>query len=324
MRLSLQIKTSGVLATLQDVGRVAGRAFGIPVGGAADNWSHRLANIALQNRDDVASLELAGGLFSANVHGGGYVAVAGSGGKLYINGKKGEHMCPVQVFDGDELEIKPEKTGCYSYLAVAGGWEAQNFFESKSTCLAAAFGGYGGRALQRGDLLFAAQSFDPQKYIRQTNWHMPDFTRFSDQPVRVLKGPEYNASCAKLFEQAYVITHRRSRMGVQLTAGITLKGHDTGTMISTAVAPGIIQAPPDGQPFVLFADAQTTGGYPRIGQVIAADLPRMAQMPSGASVHFRQVELPEAEQSLIKMQKALAKIRAATRLHSLFLPPNDI
>ncbi|MDX1912542.1 MAG: biotin-dependent carboxyltransferase family protein [Saprospiraceae bacterium] len=324
MRLSLQIKTSGALATLQDGGFATGRSFGIPVGGAADNWSHRLANILLQNRDELTTLEIAGGFFSAKVHGSGWLAAAGTGGFLYLNGKHEYHNRPVKVHDGDELEIRPESSGCYTYLSVKGGWEAQRVFNREGTCLAAGFGGFKGRAMQPGDRLFAAQSFDVEILKPGLNWRIKDVF-FSDlRPIRVMAGPEFHENHTLLFEQPYCITHRRNRMGVRLTATTPLSGAHSGSMISVLVAPGIIQAPPDGQLFVLFADAQTTGGYPRIAQVIAADLPRLAQMPSGTNVRFRQVDLLEAEAALKKTEDALAKIRTATRLHSLFLPPDDI
>jgi antagonist of KipI len=325
MNFSLDIISAGLLTTLQDSGRTGARSSGVPVGGAADRWSHAVANLILLNAPGTTVLEISGGLFSARARGEGQLAACGLGGTLFVNGERTGNGRAVFIRDGDLVEIRPDSGGCYTCLAVSGGWLSEQVLGSESTCLAGGFGGFSGRRLMPGDALFSAASYQCKPCFGRSKWFVPDLYYSSEQPLRVMPGPEFSDSCEALFDQIFVVTQRRNRMGVRLCGEKkVLPAGTAGDMISSIVSPGVVQAPPDGQPFVLLADAQTTGGYPRIGQIIAADIPLLAQMPSGTNIRFIATDWQEAEISLWEMERMLAKIGAATRLHSLFLPPHDI
>ncbi len=299
---------------MQDLGRPNWRSSGVPAGGAADINSHRLANLLVANDETAATLEWAGGSWAATVEEGGWIAHCGAGGSMFANGKPIPSDRTVFVPALTVLEIRPAPNGCYSYLAVGGGWDVPLVLGSRSTCLAAHFGGLEGRALQKGDLL---QNIDKAAYpdfgsgmplfieSRESLWISPWFLQLprpAANILRVVPGPEWSHWTTKqqeqFFEMPFQVSGRRDRMGVRLQPSLPEKFKllKSVSMHSTAVAQGAIQVPPDGWPIVLLADAQTTGGYPRIGQLAVVDIPAMAQLPAGKEVHFQQITLEEAKQ----------------------------
>jgi antagonist of KipI len=332
--VKIAILHPGTLATVQDLGRTNWRAEGIPLCGAADTVGHRIANFLTGNTAGAATIELAGGKFSAWIEEGGRLALSGAGGQLRLDGFDIAQGRSVFAPSGTLLEVLPAPGGSFSYLATTGGWDVPVILDSRSTCLPAGFGGLKGRMLQKGDMLSAAtgssgnaltsQATEPSdenesgKWAVDTSSFRPFQTAGSTNTlIRVLPGPEserFEAAYRQaFFEMPFTVSLQKDRMGVRLRPAGTLLPYANGDMLSTAVMPGTIQVPPDGNPVALLADAQTTGGYPRIAQVIAVDIPVLAQAPPGQTILFQTVTFFDAEKLLFEQEKVLQKIHLAVQ-----------
>jgi antagonist of KipI len=228
----------------------------------------------------------------------------------------------VLVRGGTELAIGPAPEGCRAYLAVAGGIDTPRVLGSRSTHLRGGFGGMEGRALRAGDTLPIGTPSPESIGIvqdlgaRRTGWSA-DRLRIAEPgmggavgsgPVRAIAGPHFthlDAESRRLLATAtYRVSPQSDRMGGRLIGPI-LRFVEPIEMISEAVVTGTIQLPPDGQPIVLLADRQTTGGYPVIGHVISADRSAMAQRRPGDPLAFSWVTLEVAEQALLAHRRAL-------------------
>lgn len=340
----LHILKPGLLSTLQDLGRLTTRAYGVPVGGAMDTVAHRVANAVLGNLVDAASIEIAGGHFTAWVGESCAMAHFGAGGTLWADQTPVPSGKALMMPTGTFLEVRPCPLGNYSYLAVAGGWAATEVLKSRSTCLVAGFGGHQGRALKAGDVLkghvgdalvsaqkFVKDTFLPSRKYGISMRQFPAFCHIWDnQPldsaetresrkntpllIRILPGPEWHywrpAQHTLLGQTLFVVSAQRNRMGIRLqmadqnSAGKRFLEHGYPTaaasMLSTGVCIGAIQMPPNGEAIVLGADAQTVGGYPRLAQVVAVDLPKLVQAPTGQKVLFQTISLEMAENLLFQ------------------------
>ncbi len=314
---------------MQDLGRPQWHLNGVPLGGAADTLSHRLANFLVGNDGRAATLEIAGDGFRATVENAGKLSVCGAGGRFLVDKTSIGNGRLVFAPKGSELEIRANPDGNFTYLATPGGWDVPEVLGSRSACLSASFGGLEGRGLRKGDVLWAADSSDDFKSSDElrggkvwvSKWfvNLPTFQNLTtfgkfDNVIRTLPGAEFHwwdeTQQQQFFNTPFLISKQRDRMGVRLETasnGSTFGKFDT--MLSTAVCPGTVQVPPDGQPIALLADAQTTGGYPRIAQVVAVDIPRLAQIPSGKAVLFQQITLEEAESLFFEQENLLRKIR---------------
>jgi len=324
MKLRIINSGPGLFATIQDLGRPKARAYGVPVSGAMDSHSHAVANLLLGNDPGKPTLECAGGKLKARVEKGGRLALAGPGGALSINGELVSAERVVCVPDGALLTIQPMSGGNFCYLATEGGWNAVPVFGSASTYLTGGFGGYKGRALQNGDVLSASMKFDAPSRVEVESW----FLRTVEYPaprletplvIAVLQGPEWFWWSADQ-QQAFLgtsarISKDRSHQAVRIE-GLSALGHSFADLYSTGVCPGAIQVPPGDAPAILMADAQTTGGFPRIAQVIAVDLPKIAQAKTGQVVRFRMVDLEEASRRLIEYELGLKRLGMAVRFRS--------
>lgn len=321
----INILKSEILATVQDLGRPAWLSDGVPCGGAADVVSHRIANYLVGNEAGAATVEVSGGGFSALVKRSGWLACYGAGGAFFPDNIDIAGNRTFFVPEGAVLEIRSVPEGNYTYLATPGGWDVPEVLGSRSTCLAAGFGGLEGRALRKGDVLNSPDSSDePEAHGRYRSgkiiagdWYVGDMQRRTAadaRVVRILPGPENGwwsrEDERRFFHTEFTVSKERDRMGVRLD-GPPIPPANTSALLSTAVMPGTVQVPPGGLPIVLLADAQTTGGYPRIAQVIAVDIPRLAQMPAGQMIRFQKITLEEAEHLYFKRENLLRKIQLA-------------
>ena len=324
MKLRILNSGPGLLATIQDMGRPKARGYGVPVSGAMDVFSHVLANFLLGNESGAATIEFTGGKLDAQVEKGGFLALAGAGGALYVNGLLTAPERIVEVPDGALLKIEPMPGGNFCYLATPGGWDAIPVFGSASTYLAGRFGGYEGRALQKGDVLHASVALNAPSKTKVESWFLRAVEHSAPRletplVISVLQGPEWfwwSATQQQAFlETPARVSKDRSRQAVRIE-GLSVLGHNFTEMYSTGVSPGAIQVPPGDAPAILMADAQTTGGFPRIAQVIAVDLPKIAQAKTGQVLHFRMVDLAEASRRLIEYELELERLKMAVRFRS--------
>ncbi|MHC2991133.1 KipI antagonist [Pontibacter sp. HJ8] len=333
--MSLEIRKPGLLTTIQDRGRYGYQKDGIIVSGAMDTFALRAANLLAGNARHQAALEitLAGPVI--RFHEDHIIALTGADLSPLINGKPVKMWRPVLVKQGSILAFGERKSYCRAYLAVSGGFAIPEVMGSYATYLRAGIGGLEGRALQAGDripctgptreglslLKEAATATDTQTFA-YTRW-TPDpqlYPDYKTSPViRAIRGPEYErfteTSRAQIWSERFQVSSRSDRMGYRLQ-GVSVSLAEQTELISCAVTFGTVQVPPDGQPIVLMADHQTTGGYPRIAQVISADLPVLAQVVPGQTISFEEVTLEEAQQLYIRQEQHLEQLERAIQLKS--------
>ncbi|HEY1792335.1 MAG TPA: biotin-dependent carboxyltransferase family protein [Opitutaceae bacterium] len=299
--MEITVIRSGMLTTVQDLGRHGHLADGVPVGGAADPFAHRIANMLVGNTEDAPTLEITLTGPELEFSEAGWVSVCGARFEGIASWR------PVRVEKGERLRFEKRLQGCRTYLAVAGGIDVPAVMDGRGTFLAAAIGGFQGRALRDGDVLHAV------KAERQLTgrWTLDEriFPRYSREPtVRVIPGAHSAEFGSDLYVARFGISARSNRMGIRIE-GPRLERHASADLVSSAVAPGTIQVPPDGNPIVLMADAQTLGGYPRIGHVATVDLPLLAQLAPGDGVRFARSTLEEAQALNGKWAHELALLR---------------
>jgi biotin-dependent carboxylase-like uncharacterized protein len=297
----------GMLASVQDLGRHGHRQLGICPGGALDTLALVLANRLVGNADGAAGLELTMGGCELRFDAPTRVAFAGDDFDARLDGQAIWPGWSVPARAGQVLRFgranrSNEKKGIRTWLAVAGGINVPKLLGSRSTDLKAGFGGHEGRALKAGDRLRCHESAlsaeQPARRAfgaRMLPW--PLDAEGGAIPLRVMPGPEFEhftvAARELLWRAPWRITPQSNRMGSRLE-GPELKRKRPCDMLSSGVISGTIQVPPSGQPIILMGDAQTTGGYPRIGVVIRADHWKLAQAPLGACLRFLQVNAAEA------------------------------
>jgi antagonist of KipI len=319
-----------LLTTVQDLGRTGYQQDGIVVGGAMDARALRVANLLLGNEEGAAGLEITLSGPRIRFEADHLIALTGAHLSPTLNGQPVGLNRAVWVAAGTELAFGPAVAGCRTYLAVTGGLGIESVLGSRSTYLRAGFGGLHGRALQTGDKLpcpgpsaaglkvkAALDGSRDQKSWAQAGWTPKAALCPRPQPsptVRAVRGPEYAEftpeSQLDFWIKPFQVTTEADRMGYRLQ-GPVLQRQSTAELLSSAVTFGTVQVPPGGQPIVLMADRQTTGGYPRIAQVITADLSMLAQMRPGQQVRFQEVSLAEAQALYLAQERQLRELKQA-------------
>jgi antagonist of KipI len=290
-----------MLTTVQDLGRRGRMAQGVAVGGAADPVALRVANLLVGNAEGAPALE-----------------VTLSGPELEFSGEAWVSVCgarfenipawrPFHVGAGDRLRFGARASGCRAYLAVAGGFAVSPVLGGCGTSLVAALGGHEGRALVAGDVLrCAAPVRVPTDHWAIDERVLPAYSR--EPTVRAIPGAHAREFSGSLASGRFGVTPRSDRMGIRLD-GPVLARAGQGDLVSTAVAPGTVQVPPDGHPIVLMADAQTLGGYPRVAHVASVDLPLLAQLAPGDGVRFVMTTVARAHALGRAQEHQLALLR---------------
>jgi 5-oxoprolinase (ATP-hydrolysing) subunit C len=288
----IEIEAAGPLTLVQDLGRPGWAGLGIAAGGAMDAFALQRANLLLGNPPGAAALELVAGPLRLRAKRDCWLALAGAVFELRVDGRLQPPglRCPLPA--GALAELRGPVQGQYAVLAVDGGLALPPVLGAQATASRGGYGGLQGRALRRGDAL----PLGPARRLRTRRglaWRPVDA---ADPPVGLLPGPEVAqlppAARERFWATRWRLTPQSDRMGLRL-AGEPLPALGL-ELLSHAVQPGLVQLPPSGLPIVLGADAQTTGGYPRLGQVIAADLWRLAQLRPGDALQFAPVDLDSA------------------------------
>lgn len=302
MTPALRVLAPGMLTTVQDFGRTGYQHLGIAVSGALDPVSLRAANALAGNAPGTGALEVAyvGPTLVAEAD---EVRLAFAGGQAAIDilpdetapeGIRIEGMRSVRLRRGEVVRIG-SLSGCnVLYVAVEGGFDIPPVLGSVSTYVRGGFGGWQGRALVAGDRLPLRRAAATER----EEWRLEALDLSLPARLRVIAGPQSDYfsehTIATFFAAEYVVGAGSDRMGMRLRGPQI--AHSRGFNItSDGIAPGSIQIPGDGQPIVLLADRQTTGGYPKIATVISADLPALGRLPIGAAVAFEPVTLEVAE-----------------------------
>ena len=290
--MTLELTEPGLLTLVQAVPYRGTRHLGMPLAGAADPVAMALANWLAGNGPEMAALETAYAPVTLRAHQDCVIGVHGAAIIIEVNGAAMPTRQAVKLVRDDLLHIPPPSGGCRSYIAVQGGISAEGQLNPTSTYLPAKLGGFGGEAMVRG------ARFGPETawLTREVN-ALPakyQLCYSMDFLLRVVPAPESDwIDMASLWDEGRTVSRRTDRIGLEL-AGEPLKLRRNTTIDSSAVFPGTIQCPPSGLPFLLGPDAQTTGGYPRIAQVIRADRHLIGQLRPGARIRFQRTEPAEA------------------------------
>lgn len=300
----IEIITPGLLTTVQDFGRVGVMKNGFTQNGAMDRYSMTVANRLCGNCDSAPVLEMTVLGVTARFTQDTVVCVSGADFGAKINDKPIKRNKAYKINNGDILSMGAAKSGMRAYLAVAGGIVGEYVFGSASTNLKFAFGGHFGKKLQSGDVLSIGTGAFPLGEIDK--WEIPESEYSKDAQLRVVLGPQnemFTDEDIRLFlSQEYEATVQSDRMGIRLS-GEPLKSKNGMDIISDGIVFGSVQVPNSGEPIILMADHQTTGGYAKIATVISVDLPRASQLSAGNTVRFRSVTVEEAEQEAKKQKR---------------------
>ena len=288
-------------SSLQDGGRWGYQSYGVPISGAMDEQSFLLANALAGNSKNYAVIECTMGGLVISFKKKAAIAVTGAG-TAFINHRPIKYYQPLTVWVNDTLEIKYNHDGIRTYIAVAGGFSAPVLMNSRSSYAAAGIG----QLLKKDDEIFIENT--GQVGSRKMDPAFPLNVYATNPLVRIMDGPETgwlkNAGRQSLYTQDFIITLQSGRMGIRLQSDpIGVK--NTTQLVSTAVTKGTVQLTPNGQLIVLMSDCQTTGGYPRIAQVAAVDLPILAQLKPGDILQFKNISYAEAEELYLLQQKKL-------------------
>ena len=317
--MSFRIIRNGLLDTIQDGGRYGYQHIGINPGGAMDRIALRIANALIGNKTEEAVIEMHFPAAEIECNKTILIALGGADFSATINGEEISLLQPVLIRKGALLRFIKNKTGARVYLAVQGGFVADEWLHSYSTHLNVQAGGFEGRALHKNDtLLFKKEpdySIVHTEHVFETlPWKANVSGLYSTGSFRFLPGEEYDlldaASKQKMANQSFTISRESNRMGYRLQAD-TLQLQFPKEMISTAVTRGTIQLLPDGQLIILMADHQTTGGYPRVGHIISADIPSFAQMSAGEKFFLQPVDIQSAETLLSEQEMNLQQLQNA-------------
>ena len=312
--MSLQVLVSNGLLTVQDIGRRGWERFGVPVGGAMDGFALRAANRLTGNPPEAAGLEAALGEVQLLAGQDLLLAAAGRGWQLRVEGRPLPLWMAEVARRGELIKLLPEDTPGWCCLAFSGGIQTQLILGSRSTCLAGGFGGLEGRALRPGDHLPVGSHAPLHAPMLKAGVSLPLAARpayADDLLLDLVPGPQADhftaAAWQTLLTSSYRLTPACSRMGYRL-AGPRLEHCSAADILSEGTPPGSVQVPGDGQPVILMADRQATGGYAKIGVVSTADLPLLAQCPPGAgSVRFAVTTPAQAAKRWREMLAGLEK-----------------
>ena len=315
--MSLIIKKPGILTTVQDLGRSGAQRFGVNSNGVMDSAAARLLNAALGNHESDAVLEMHFPAPVIEFDTDSDVAIGGADFSAELDGEPVRNWSRRPIEKGAVLSFKKRVTGNRAYLAVRGGIEVDEWLGSRSTNTTAAIGGYYGRRLNAGDMVACrAESLGSSEVIIGSSV-IPRYSRFPT--VRVIPANEFDiltpAGERVFVSEGFTLTRDCDRMGYRLS-GKPLEVIDSGPMVSAGVNFGTIQLLPDGQLIILMADHQTSGGYPRIGNVIATDLPLLAQCGPGDGVSFELVSVGDAEHLALEFDQQLNMLRVGCRLRN--------
>jgi 5-oxoprolinase (ATP-hydrolysing) subunit C len=311
----LIIQTCGPSTSLQDHGRFGWQKYGLGPAGAMDRLAQAEANALVGNVAGAGVIELAiAGMRFTIEDGAARIALAGAEQKLTVDGVAVPPAAAVTVQAGQVVDISGVKVGRFGYLAVAGGFDVPLQLGALAYHSRALMGGFNGRTLQAGDALALRLPTPPSR---------PDlmapggFVRRPKGRLRVVAGPQDDyfgeAGWGTFLGEAYTITANADRMGLRLTGPAIAHNARGYNIVSDGIVTGSIQVPGSGEPLILLADRQTTGGYPKIATVITADLPRLAQSGPGCQLRFERVTRHEAIAALRAQQAAIEAFKASLK-----------
>ncbi|RXJ00254.1 biotin-dependent carboxyltransferase family protein [Anaerobacillus alkaliphilus] len=313
-RAIFRIEKPGLLTTIQDLGRYGYQRYGVVVSGVMDQFAHRVGNLLVGNTEECATLEVTMMGPMITVLEDTVIAITGADLSATIDEQQVVLWKSFVVKKGQIISFGQPRRGVRAYIAAAGGFEGSDVLGSKATYIKAKMGGVAGRNLRKGDVLFCGDDEFRKLFSRRSI--NPELIShcYSSGPIRVILGPDENSFTkegkATFFSGEYEITREIDRMGYRLSGPI-ITHQGKADIISDAITVGTIQVPASGQPIILFADRQTSGGYPRIGTVITVDIPRLVQQMSRTKISFVEISIEEAQQLLLKQERVMRSLAIA-------------
>jgi antagonist of KipI len=305
----LRVVEAGLFTTIQDLGRPAAVASGVPAGGAMDRFAHRAANLLAGNSPQDATLECAMSGPQLLAEKSCLVAITGADFDARVNGAAAPMWTGIFLARGDRLTFGGRRTGARVYVAVRGGFEADRWLGSRSTNLMAGRGGMHGRTLAAGDSLsIATERSEPAIAGR----HLPPALRpdHSDRTLHAMPGPHARRLDAEgrrlLFSAQFKVSREADRMGYRLEGPTLATSGDE--LLSFGLVAGAVQVPRSGQPILLMADHQTAGGYPVVATVVSASMHKAAQLAPGDQLRFIQTTALQATRMRLALSEALSTL----------------
>ena len=314
--LTFDVVKPGMFTTVQDLGRFGWQMKGVPVAGAMDGAALRLGNILLGNDENAAGLEITmAGPTLKVISGEGCCSITGAEVGVTKNGLPVPCWTVHKISFGDELCFAPpaHNKGVRAYLCVSGGFDVPLSMGSRSTYTRGGFGGYEGRSLKAGDVL---KTLEPGALWEECEGLTcpPKLRPHRDggAPLRVIPGPQDDAFTEEgletFYSAEYVISNSADRMGYRME-GPLITHKAAADIISDGICLGSVQVPGHGQPIVMLADRQTTGGYTKIGVVCTYDLGNLAQRLPGQKVRFEKTTPLEAVALLRQEAELFSELR---------------
>lgn len=321
--MSLKIIKPGFFTTLQDKGRWGFQSLGVPVSGVMDEEAMTKANLLVGNEDNSAVLEFTLHGAEVQVCRDAVIALCGGGAHIFYDGKELPFNRPIHLRQGFILKFALSLEGSRSYLAIAGGLAVTPIMRSVSTYTTSKLGGIDGNILKAGDVVHFQNRFTSlSTRIRESlplnegNISLARWSMGKEIPpkiIRVIKGAEWDwfttSSQETITRSEFFVLPSSNRIGYKLKGELIQRITDR-ELISTTVAKGTVQCTPDGSLIILMADCQTTGGYPRIATIAAADLSACAQKKIGDTIQFTEVSFDEAEQLLLEKHRTLREMKS--------------
>lgn len=316
MAVKVEVLKPGMFTTVQDLGRRGYQMQGVPVAGAMDAQALRIGNVLTGSEEGAAALEITMiGPTLKIAEGEACFAVTGADVGVLKNGVPLPCWKTFKASAGDTLGfLPPVSGGARAYLCVSGGFDVPLIMGSRSTYTRGRFGGVDGRALKAGDILKSAPS--DLLWAECEGLECPVILRPIRDPdalLRVVPGPQedyFSEEGLKTFYSSeYVISNSADRMGYRMEGAVVAHNERGPDIVSDAICMGSVQVPGHGQPIVMLADRQTTGGYTKIGTVCSADVANLAQRLPGAKVRFSKITVAEAVALMEQDSKALAELK---------------
>ncbi|MEO1041733.1 MAG: biotin-dependent carboxyltransferase family protein [Pseudomonadota bacterium] len=316
--MTIDVLTAGIQTTLQAGLRRGHRHWGVPWSGPADALSCALANRSIGNQLDAPALEITYGLFGSVFRQTTLFCLMGAPALAHLNDRVIQYGVPTKAVAGDVLTLSASERGVRTYLAISGGFRASSVMNSLSTYLPAALGGFEGRTLKDGDRLHIGESESSQPAITipiehhvsiQEQWRLRLHAAGNLDPG--------SPSHRNLFTEPFTATRRANRMGLQID-GPCFDPTSHADMESVPVFPGTVQCPPDGKPYILLCDAQTTGGYPRLGHIARVDRYKLGQIRPGNTVRFLEVTPTSAARALSTKKETLKELGLESLIDEIF------
>ena len=305
--MSIYVLQGGLQSTVQDLGRNGYAHYGISASGAADAVSLRIGNLLVGNPEDYSGLEmtLIGGEYQFNKE--AFIALSGSEFHVNLDGEPFPFQQGVYIRKGQILHIGGTKKGARCYLCVRGGFDIPKYLSGVTTHIMSGLGGFKGRSIEKGDELKIGSMKKVSQPIVIKESH-----EINSSIIRISRGLQYylydENAWSSFISQSYTVSEKSRRMGVRLK-GNPIQSNKENEILTEGIPLGAIQVPGGGDPIISFVEHQTTGGYPKIANVITADLCKVGQLKPGDSFTFQLVSIEEAERLRLAQESFIQSLK---------------